>query len=89
MKSIIARYGEMKKNPMENIDVDGEVASFNKTAEALDSVGISIKDANGQLRDFDDTVFELSSIWDTLDRNTQRYIATVMAGNRLDLLAVA
>jgi hypothetical protein len=25
---------------------------------------------------------ELASKWDTIDKNTQRYIATVMAGNR-------
>jgi len=25
---------------------------------------------------------ELASKWDTIDKNTQRYIATIMAGNR-------
>ena len=63
--------------------------SFNKVETALQSVGISMHDVNGQFRDFDDVIIELSSKWDTLDMNTQRYIATVMAGNRLNLLAVA
>lgn len=89
MKSIIARYGEMKANPLENVEIEGEIASFNKTEEALNTVGISMKDASLQLKDFDDVVFELSEKWDTLDRNTQRYIATVMAGNRYLMLAVS
>ena len=63
--------------------------SFNKVETALQSVGITMHDVNGQFRDFDDVILELSSKWQTLDVNTQRYIATVMAGNRLNLLAVA
>jgi hypothetical protein len=30
----------------------------------------------------DDVFLELSSKWDTLDTNTQRYIATIAAGSR-------
>ena len=56
--------------------------SFNKVDKALSSVGISMKDVNGQFRSFTDVIVELSGKWNTLDTNTQRYIATVMAGNR-------
>jgi len=45
----------------------------------LQSVGISIHDAQGQFRDFDDVIMDLAKSWDTIDKNTQRYIATVMA----------
>ena len=82
LKSIISRYGEMKVSPSSLINVDGEEVAFNKVDTALKSVGISIKDASGQFRDFDDVIMELAAKWDTLDNNTQRYIATVMAGNR-------
>lgn len=82
LKSIIARYGEMKASPDTLINVDGEEAAFNKVDTALKSVGISIKNSAGQFRDFDDVIMELAKKWDTLDNNTQRYIATVMAGNR-------
>ena len=82
LKSIISRYGEMKASPSDIIDVDGEEASFNKVDTALKSIGISLKDAQGQFRNFDDVIMELSSVWATLDNNTQRYIATIMAGNR-------
>jgi TP901 family phage tail tape measure protein len=81
LKSIISRYGEMKANPL-GIDSEGEAYSLNKVDAALQSVGITIHDAAGQFRDFDDVILELASAWDTIDKNTQRYIATVMAGNR-------
>ena len=81
MKSIISRYGELKEN-ITGMDEEGEEYSLNKVDKALQSVGISIHDANGEFRDFDDVIMELADSWDTIDKNTQRYIATVMAGNR-------
>ena len=81
MKSIISRYGELKENKT-GIDAEGEEYSLNKVDTALQSVGISIHDAKGEFRDFDDVIMELADSWDTIDKNTQRYIATVMAGNR-------
>jgi TP901 family phage tail tape measure protein len=81
MKSIISRYGELKENKT-GIDSEGEEYSLNKVDKALQSVGLSIHDANGEFREFDDVIMELAEKWDTIDKNTQRYIATVMAGNR-------
>ena len=81
MKSIISRYGELKENKT-GIDEEGEEYSLNKVDTALQAVGISIHDAKGEFRDFDDVIFELADHWDEIDKNTQRYIATVMAGNR-------
>ena len=82
LKSIISRYGEMKADPTALIDSEGQEISLNKVDKALQSVGISIQDANHQFRDFDDVITELAGKWDTIDKNTQRYIATIMAGNR-------
>lgn len=82
LKSIISRYGEMTSNPKQLIDSEGEEMSLNKVDRALQSVGITLQDTQGQFRNFDDVIMELASVWDTLDNNTQRYIATVMAGNR-------
>ena len=81
MKSIISRYGELKQNKT-GIDAEGEEYSLNKVDKALQSVGISIHDAKGEFRDFDDVIMELADHWNTIDKNTQRYIATIMAGNR-------
>ena len=39
-------------------------------------------DTQGQFRDFDDVIFKLADKWDTLDKSSQRYVATIAAGNR-------
>ena len=82
LKSIISRYGEMTSDPLKLVDSEGEEMNLNKVDKALQSVGISLQDANGQFRAFDDVILELAESWDTIDTNTQRYIATIMAGNR-------
>ena len=55
---------------------------YNKVDTALKSVGVALKDSSGQFRNLDDVFNELASKWDSLDRNTQRYIATTAAGSR-------
>lgn len=82
MKTIIARFTEMKKAAQDVINVDGEEISVNKVDAALKSVGVSLKDVNGQFRDLDDVFLELSSKWDSLDKMSQRYVATMAAGSR-------
>ena len=73
LKSIISRYGEMTTNPTALIDAEGEEMSLNKVDKALQSVGISLQDVNGQFRNFDDVILELSQKWNKIDVNAQRY----------------
>ena len=82
MKTIIARFTELKENVAGTADSEFEDLDYNKVDTALKSVGVSLKDANGQFRDLDDVFLELAEKWDTLDRNSQRYIATIAAGSR-------
>jgi len=82
MKSIISRYGEMTSDPLKVVDSEGEEMSLNRVDKALQTVGITLQDANGQFRNFDEVIMELAEKWNTIDKNTQRYIATIMAGNR-------
>ena len=82
MKTVIARFGELKKAPSEIGEVEGEIVDANKIETALRSVGIALRDAQGQFRDLDDVFLELSAKWGGLDKNTQRYIATIAAGSR-------
>ena len=83
MKSVVARFTEVKKD-VSNLDSDIDLEGFdiNKVDTALKSVGIQLKDEIGQIRDLDSVFLELSEKWNTLDRNTQRYIATIAAGSR-------
>ena len=82
MKTVIARFQELKKAPDEIGEVDGEIVDANAIEGALRSVGVSLRDASGQFRELDDVFMELSKKWDSLDKNTQRYIATIAAGSR-------
>lgn len=82
MKTIVARFQELKK-PMEEIgEVEGEIVDANKIETALRSAGVALRDASGQFRNFDEVILELAGKWDTLDLMTQRYIATQAAGSR-------
>ena len=82
MKTIIARFTELKENVAGTDKSAFDDLDYNKVDVALKSVGVSLKDTSGQFRDLDDVFLELSGKWDTLDRNTQRYIATIAAGSR-------
>ena len=82
LKTIIARFTELKTNVAGTADSEFDDLDFNKVDTALKSVGVSLKDTNGQFRDLDQVFLELSKKWSTLDRNTQRYVATIAAGSR-------
>lgn len=82
MKTVIARFQELKKAPEEIGEVDGEIVDANKIETALRTVDVALRDANGQFRALDEVFLDLAAKWDTLDMNTQRYIATIAAGSR-------
>ena len=64
--------------------------SVNKVEEALALAGVALRDEQGTFRAMGDVITELGYKFDGLDRNTQSYIATAMAGTRQQsrLLAV-
>lgn len=80
MKSIIARMSEMKAGLSQ--DENGEFLDASKVETALKSVGVALRDSQGQFRDLDIVIGELGAKWDSLDSATARYLATTIAGNR-------
>lgn len=82
LKTVLARFTEVKNNPNATSEVEGESVDANAIEGAMRSIGISMRDDAGQFRDMGDVLLELSSKWDTLDVNTQRWIATLAAGSR-------
>lgn len=82
LKTIIARFQELKKAPSEIGEVDGEMVDTNKIETALKTAGVELRNAQGEFRNFDDVIIELAGKWDSLDVMTQRYIATMAAGSR-------
>lgn len=55
---------------------------LNKYSKALDSVGISIKEDNGELKDMNNILDEIGSKWDTLAKDQQVALAQTVAGVR-------
>lgn len=82
LKTVIARFTELKKSPSAISEVDGEAVDANKIETALKSVGIALRDAKGEFRDLDDVFLDLNAKWDSLTKNEQRYVATMAAGSR-------
>lgn len=82
LKTVIARFQELKKDPSEIGLVDGEEVDANQIETALKAVGVALRDTNGEFRQLDQVFLDLAAKWNTLDTNTQRYIATIAAGSR-------
>ena len=78
LKTIMARFQQVKEA---GTSEDGET-DVNKVETALKSVGIQLRDSQNQLRDLGDVLEELGPKWNSLDRNTQAYLGTVIAGTR-------
>ncbi len=77
LKTIFSRMQQIKKgeNTDDNVDI-------NQVETALRSVGIQLRDTTGQLRDLEEVFDELGPKWNSLDRNTQAYLGTIIAGTR-------
>ena len=79
MKSIIARFQKLKADP-ESLLEDG--VNANDVEKALKKADVALRDTEGNFRNIGDVIMELSAKWDTLDTNTQKYIATMAAGTQ-------
>ena len=76
-KTLFARLESLKLG--ETLE-DG--TDLNKYSKALDSVGVSIKDTNGDLRDMDDVLDDLGARWDSLGKDTKIALAQTIGGVR-------
>ena len=56
--------------------------TLGRYSEALKTIGVNIKDANGELKDMDDILNELGAKWDQIDRSTQVAVAQTVGGTR-------
>ena len=60
--------------------LDKSSSTGKKLIDIYDGLGISLKDSNGQIRSTYDILQDLAGQWDSLDKNTQEYIALTSAG---------
>lgn len=56
--------------------------TLGKYSKALDAVGISIKDSNGELRDMDRILDDIGGKWDALNKDEQVALAQAVGGVR-------
>lgn len=56
--------------------------TLGRYSQALATIGVNIKDANGELKDMDDILDELGAKWDQIDRGTQVAVAQAVGGTR-------
>lgn len=82
MKTIVARFQEMKQDPTKLIDSEGVAMDANKVDKALKTIGVNLMNTKGEFRDLDDVFLDIASRWDSLTQGQQRYIATIAAGSR-------
>lgn len=82
MKTIIARFQELKENPYQISEVEGEEVDFNRVDKALKTIGVDLMDNKDKFRDLDDVFMDISERWDGLSQTQQRYVATIAAGAR-------
>ena len=78
LKTIFSRMQQVKEG---GTTEDGET-DVNAVETALKSVGIALRDTSGELRDLEEVFDELGPKWQSLDRNTQAYLGTIIAGTR-------
>lgn len=60
--------------------VDDTSSTGKALKEIYEGLGIALYDSEGQLRSSYEIFYDLAQIWDTLDTNTQNYIASQQAG---------
>lgn len=79
LKTIVANFTQFKEDPT---GLTEEGTEINKVDKALKSVGISLTDTNGEVRDLSEVLDELGQMWQNLTRNQKSYLATAIAGTR-------
>lgn len=79
LKTIVANFTQFKEDPT---GLTQEGTEINKVDTALKSVGISLTDTTGEVRDLSDVLDELGGKWENLTRSQKSYLATQIAGTR-------
>jgi len=86
LKTIISRYGNVKAGAYGKLNVDSESSdesvNINDVERVLNKLGISIRKSNLEFKDFDEVLGEIAEKWGTLDRVSQKAVATAFAGIR-------
>lgn len=76
-KTLFARIQDLKLG-----DTLEDGTTLGKYSEALNVVGINIKNSNGELKDMNDIILEMGNKWNTISKDQQVALAQTVAGTR-------
>ena len=76
-KTILARMGDLK---LGGSDEDG--VTLGTVSSQLDKIGVKVLDANNDLRDMGDIIWDLGEKWQTMNTATKSAVAQAVAGKR-------
>ena len=82
LKMMLSRYGTVKSGKFSSMEGEGDTESLNDVEKVLTKIGISMRDTNGQFREFDEVLDSIAEKWDNLDNISQAAVATAIAGTR-------
>lgn len=75
-KTIFSRFQQLKAE-----GTDGEV-TLNRVSSQLQSLGINVLDASGELRNLDTVIMEVGTQWDSWSQKQQLAVAQLVGGTR-------
>lgn len=75
-KTIFSRFQQLKAE-----GTDGEV-TLNRVSSQLQSLGVNVLDASGELRQLDDVIMEVGTQWDSWSQKQQLAVAQLVGGTR-------
>ena len=78
-KTMFARMGNIKSGNLSDPETGEDLSDVES---ALSAVGIKLRSANNQFRDFDDVLSEVAADWDNYSNVQQHAIAVAFAGTR-------
>lgn len=81
-KTIFSRISRSK----DGLTTDAEMSD---AEAAFKSVGVSVRGADGDLRDVSDTLDDLNKVWGTLNHSQKSYVAEMSAGTRQKNIFIA
>ena len=82
LKMMLSRYGTVKSGKFSSMEGEGDTEALNDVEKVLNKIGITMRDTNGQFKEFDQVLDEIAGKWDNLDNISQAAIATAVAGTR-------
>lgn len=81
LQSIMSRMQNLKMKGYTDSE-DGDNASLNDVAKALDTINVSLMDSAGNWRNIDDVFDDIAAKWNTMTDKQQAFISTTIAGTR-------